>query len=245
MHNAYFYGFLKTTAKLYDIVGDTEKAQSFTELASQMGNQLIEESYDFDTGLFRDASQSTHVSLHANVIQLFYNLVPPKGFAPIKDFIMQKGLACGVYVAFFLLQGLYNAGYTKEAFALLNGKEKNSWQSMLACGATTSLEVWSPELKWNTSFCHPWSSSPIHFYISEIMGLRFDNTNTQPLLTVQPHIPDTLEHATLQLPLPVGNVVAQFKKEKGVIIYEIFAPKGVNVCCKGENIQFILKSDNN
>lgn len=242
LHNLYFYGFLKTAEKLNRIVENEARADEWKALYQVMEESLIKECYDATTGLFRDAPQSKHISLHANVLPLFFEMQLPKGYAPIKDFIMQKRLSCGVYFAFFLLQGLFNAGYPNEAIELLNSKDENSWFSMLESGATACLEVWKPNQKWNTSFCHPWASSPIYFYACKVMGVTY-NASPIPKIKIQPHIPCHLENIQFQIPLPCGIISARFTKENEETIYTLTAPKTVKVEWKGENIRFVLKQE--
>jgi hypothetical protein len=245
MHNTYFYGFLKTSAKLYNVVGNFDRAQELTKLYQTIERQLIAENYDTKLGLFRDATNSEHISLHANVLSLFYKLPLPNGYEPIKNLIAEKKLACGAYLlAFLLLQGLYQTGYDELAFDLLNNKAKNSWWTMLQQGATACAEVWHPDQKYNISWCHPGSSSPIYFYVNQIMGVRIDGTGETFNVHIQPHLPDALEFIHLDLPLPQGMLSLRYRKENGKAIYEITPPKGVQITWQGENIQFILKEEN-
>lgn len=241
LHNVYFYGFLTTTGKLYRIIGNEKRAKYFDSIAQELKQRLIEENYDFSLGLFKDATNSEHMSLHANVLPLFYNFSLPNGYEPMKNLIMEKKLACGSYLlAFLLLQGLYQTGYDELAFTLLNNKEKNSWYTMLQHGATACAEVWHPDQKGNISWCHPGSSSPIYFYTCEIMGVKIGQIGLKSL-KITPHIPKSLSFIELDLPLPSGKFSARFHRENGKAIYEYSAPNDIKVSVEGENIEFIKK----
>ena len=81
-------------------------------------------------------------------------------------------MKCGVYFAFFMLKGLFNYGETDFAWELMTCNDIHSWQTMLNDGATTCMEAWGVEQKWNTSLCHPWASAPVYMAAAEIFGLK-------------------------------------------------------------------------
>lgn len=226
--NMFFYGLLKSAARLYRIIGDEERAAHFEKLYTKMGQGIISLLYDPTDGLFFDATESEHKSLHANAMQLFFGLEVPGGYNKIRDLLMQKGLNCGVYFAFFVIEGLYKAGYYEDAYRLLMNESEHSWVNMLREGATTCMEVWGADQKWNCSWCHPWSSSPIYFVTSRVMGIDLDGLG-EGKLRICPHIDQGLEYATLSLPLPCGRVTAKFVRCDGKIEYFIDAPSSLEV----------------
>ena len=85
------------------------------------------------------------------------------------DFIMKKGLNCGVYTAYFVLKALCRAGRYEDALSLIVSKDENSWYNMLKEGATTCFEAWGKDKKWNTSLCHPWATAPISVLAEDIL----------------------------------------------------------------------------
>jgi len=238
--NMFFYGFLKTTARLYMVVGDKKRAKELENLYTGMGESLIKYTYDAERGLFRDTADSDHYSLHANALQLFFGLIPPRGYAPIADFIMQRRLNCGVYFAYFVIKGLYNIGECDKAYDLLTGEDEHSWVNMVRSGATSSMEVWGPDQKHNTSWCHPWSSSPIYFYTAELMGIK-PIAPCMKKIRFAPRISEKLDFMSLSLPTPMGILSASFKRSERGIDYTVKLPKGIEAEFIGEGINFIRK----
>jgi hypothetical protein len=112
-----------------------------------------------ETGLFTDSATSSHSALHSNVISCFYGLQPKNH--RIIPFIREKGLCCGVYVAYFLLFALLKMGEKELAYELITNRTEHSWYQMIQEGATTAFEAWGKDQKWNTSLCHSWASAPI------------------------------------------------------------------------------------
>lgn len=188
---------------------------------------------DEKTGLFRDTPDSNHTGLHSNVLQLFFGLLPPKGYAPLVNLIKEKRLSCGVYFAYFVLKGLYLIGESDLAFELLSSQDNNSWYNMLMCGATTCMEVWDPSQKGNMSWCHPWSSSPLHFIINEIMGIKPAKPGWAGVLCA-PKIPDNLRSIRISFPINNCRITAAFVRGETGIHYSLCVPDGVEVTFEDE-----------
>lgn len=236
--NMFFYGMLKTAARLYRIVGNEVRVGQLEEIYQRMGKSMISVLYNGESGLFVDAEGSEHSSIHANALQLFFGLEPPRGYAPIKDMIVQKGLNCGVYFAYFVIEGLYRAGYSREAYSLLTGDGEHSWKNMVNSGATTCMEAWGPDQKWNTSWCHPWSSSPIYFFTSRVMGIRLEGVGEKKLY-ITPYLEGAPDKIKLELPLPEGRVLASYEYCNGKRTYSVKAPDAYEIIFKGEDVDFI------
>lgn len=112
---------------------------------------------------------------------------------------------------------------------------------MVKSGATTCMEVWGPDDKHNTSWCHPWSSSPIYFYTAEIMGIK----PTAPFMKkikIAPKISDKLDFMELRIPTPDGFIDAAFKPTENGIDYRVKLPVGVEATFEGKGINFIKVS---
>jgi len=140
------------------------------------------------------------------------------------DFLREKRLSCGVYFSVFVLKLLYDAGESELAYDLITSKDLHSWNSMLEAGATTCMEAWAPDLKWNTSLCHPWSSTPIHMIAHELMGLR-PHTPGWKEIRFGPSPPSGLESASITFTIPHGKVAAEFRQTEEAITYRLNVPE--------------------
>ncbi len=136
-----------------------------------MSKAYINAFYDKEKKLFKDTIKSSHCSLHANVIPLFYGINPEESNSSILKLITKKRLNCGVYIAYFLLKGLCRLNEYDLVFDLITSNDLFSWSTMVKEGASTCFEVWSKEYKSNTSLCHPWASSPIIILFEDILGI--------------------------------------------------------------------------
>lgn len=168
--NAYYYGALLYLEKIESALEmDTACRRRERE---QVRQAFWKAFYDEEKKLFRDAEGTRHCALHSNGIPLFFGLEKEECRKSIVELIREKGLNCGVYIAYFILKGLCNIGEHQLMYDLMTGEGEHSWCNMLREGATTCFEAWGKEQKWNTSLCHPWGSCPILLILEDIVGLR-------------------------------------------------------------------------
>lgn len=159
--------------------------------------------YDPQKKLCMDSIGSTHTSLHANALALYYDLLPAEATENVVQLIQSKGLCCGVYMAYFVLKALARVNAHGVLYDLM--MDDMAWKNMLHEGATTCFEAWGKDQKWNTSLCHPWASAPIILIVEDIAGL----SPAQPGWTdiaFDPHIPSLLDDFHLQLQLPTYQI---------------------------------------
>ena len=127
--------------------------------------------FSAETGLFCDDEQKSHSALHSNVLPLFFGIGAAENEDHIADFILQKGLSCGVHFSYFVLKSLGKIGRISDELSLILNESEHSWVNMLSEGADTCFEAWGKEQKWNTSLCHPWACAPIPALIEDILGI--------------------------------------------------------------------------
>lgn len=125
--------------------------------------------WDPAAGLYRDSEHTAHRALHSSVPPAFFGFCPPQGRQSIGDFIMEKGLCCGVYMSYFVLKALCRLGRPADAYRLIVNDGEHSWLNMVREGATTCFEAWGKDQKANTSLCHPWAAAPIALLAEDIL----------------------------------------------------------------------------
>ena len=155
---------MKQTEEICEILGIVREKKSRI-LCEAFHNAF----FNPKTGLYTDSPQTEHSSLHSNAIVAFYGICCPEEEKKIGDWIVQKGLCCGVYMAYFVLKALCRMGRYEDAYQLIVSTGEHSWYNMVKEGATTCFEAWGKEQKWNTSLCHPWASGPIPVLVEDIL----------------------------------------------------------------------------
>ena len=143
-------------------------------------------------------------------------------------------------MAYFICKAFAKLGAYEEELALIVNESEHSWVNMLREGASTCMEAWGKDQKWNTSWCHPWSSSPIYFYTSRIMGISTDRLS-EGVIVISPNIPDDIKKIDISIPLPSGTLTAQYKATDGTKEYTVSLPGELEIIFVSQDIKFIRK----
>ena len=98
--------------------------------------------------------------MHASVFAVAMGVAGPEQLGPATQYIADRGMACCVFCANFLIDALYDGGRADDAVRLLTGTGQRSWLHMIEQGAGSPMEAWDPALKCNTTYSHPWAGSP-------------------------------------------------------------------------------------
>ncbi len=236
--NAFYYGALRAAAALCRELG--RDGAAYDARADRVAQGFAAHLVDSDTGCYVDAPGSSHSSLHANAIPLAFGLHAGADRAAMLDLIRNKRLSCGVYIAAYVIEACFRNGEPDLAYDLITSKDERSWHEMLRHGATTCMEAWGPDQKWNTSWCHPWSSSPIYLIAEYVMGLGPARPGWHAVRVAPAKIAN-LPQITLTAPHPRGRITARHVPGKGYCITlppgvpaEVHAPEGVPIMIKHE-----------
>ena len=101
--------------------------------------------FDASTGLYCDDEQKNHSALHSNALPLLFSIAKPEENDKIVEFLLQKGLGCGVHFSYFVLKALAKAGRKDAELSLILNESEHSWVNMLREGASTCFEAWGKE----------------------------------------------------------------------------------------------------
>lgn len=177
----------------------------------------------FDGEKYTDGQHTPHTSLHANLFTLSFGLVPINRLQSTVDFIKTKRMKCGVYPAYFLLDGLYSSGQAEYAYSLLTGKGICSWLHMLDdLKCTLTAESWDPSFKPNMTFSHPWATGPLPIIRRRIMGITAYTPGSR-IVHIQPH-PGPLTYAKIRIPIPAGNIETEFNITHNEMMMHVSLP---------------------
>lgn len=224
MLNALYQGCLQDVAYLMQVAGKESEAARLEAQAMQHKAAFVQVLRDAQTGLFVDAEGSAHSALHANALALLFGLAPEDGREKIVELIRKKRLSCGVFFSYFVLSALIQNGQADLACELMLSDEEHSWQTMLNAGATSCLEAWGPDQKWNTSFCHPWAAAPIPIAAHGFMGLLPGKPGYQELCFA-PQTPKQLKSLAIRMNTPRGEITASHQRaSEHQITYRVKTP---------------------
>ncbi len=222
--NAFHLRSLSLMAELADALEKKADAAEYRarERSSRAAFQRV--LFDPASGLYRDGEGTDHASLHANLFPLAFKLVPEAHAAGVAAWLARRGMACSVYAAQYLLEGLFARGAGAEALALVTGPTDRSWRHMLESGTTITWEAWDQKYKPNQDWNHAWGAAPANLLPRFVLG-------AQPLAPgwrrarIRP-IPGTLTHAQGTVPTPRGPLQVAWASEGGFTL-TLTLPPGV------------------
>lgn len=222
---------LDLMARMAGALGKTDDAAKFRGMHEASVAAMRAKLMDPARGIYIDGlddqsgKPSNHASLHANMIPLALGLVAPEHVRTVADFVESRGMACSVYGAQFLLDGLYDAGRDRAALALMNARHDRSWYHMIdPVGSTMTLEAWDMKYKPNLDWNHAWGAVPANVIPRKLMGIEplepgFKRFRLRPQ-------PGTLAHAAIRTPTPRGPVEVRFTRPEGRWRVEFSVPAG-------------------
>ena len=200
--NAFYYGLKRDADRLRALLGLPLRGEA------EAVRRAYLQAFRREDGLFRDAPGSAHAALHSVVLPLYYGITAPEDVPAAVRLIRERGLCCGVYMAYFVLKALARCGEYDLMNDLLLSGDEHSWANMLKEGATTCWEAWGKDQKWNTSLCHPWASAPIIALIEDAAGI----TPAEPgfaQIAHTPHAPERWGDIELTFGTVRGKVTAR------------------------------------
>jgi hypothetical protein len=165
--------------------------------------------FNSTNGLYRDGEGTDHASLHANLFPLAFGLVPAQDRAHVAQWLGERGMACSVYAAQYLLEGLFKNDEAAKALGLITAPNDRSWRHMVESGTTITWEAWDQRYKPNQDWNHAWGAAPANLLPRFVLGV-------QPLApgwiraTIRPN-PGQLKNCEGKVPTPLGPVLVQWE----------------------------------
>lgn len=170
--NAFHCHTLVLMARIATALGKRDDAREFTAAHEQAAASFQRVFFDATAGCYRDGEGSTHHAQHASLFPLAFGLVPDDCRDRVLDFVKSRGMACSVYAAQYLLEGLFLAGAADHAIGLMTSTDKRSWHNMLRQGATITWEAWDNSCKPNQDWNHAWGAAPANIIPRFVLGVR-------------------------------------------------------------------------
>ncbi len=161
--NAYRYATLRT---LYELTGRQTFADQAAALRALLRRTMLK------NGLFVDNPASDHTALHTAVFALRTGLADGEEIAAHQAILREKGMACSVFAAQFLLESCFIGGLDDLGVKLITADDRHSWFNMMRSGSTVTMEAWDELDKPFQDWSHPWGSAPANIIPRYIVGVR-------------------------------------------------------------------------
>jgi hypothetical protein len=220
--NAFYYRNLLLMEKIARALHRETDANRYAVKSAQVFRSFQQVFCDEKNGLVKDGDGTNHSSLHANMFALAFGLVQNSDVSKVAKYIQSRKMACSVYGAQFLLDGLYDAGQDKYALQLLTATSLRSWYNMIRVGATITLEAWDKLYKPNLDMNHAWGSAPANLIVRKLMGVE-PLTPGCERIRIKPQ-PGDLSFAQLTTSTIKGKLHVSFNKTAEAVSFDVIIP---------------------
>jgi alpha-L-rhamnosidase len=210
--NAFHIHTLGLMAELAAALGKDAEAADYRVKAARARAAFQRLLFMPESGRYRDGEGTEHTSLHASLFPLAFGLVPDEDRAAVARWLAGRGMACSVYAAQYLLEGLFRAEMGREALELMLGSNDRSWKHMVESGATITWEAWDHKYKPNQDWNHAWGAAPANLLPRFVLGVEVIQPGWKRAV-VRPH-PVGLASAEGKIPTPLGPVLVEWRNDE-------------------------------
>jgi alpha-L-rhamnosidase len=207
--NAFHIHTLGLMAELAAALGKDAEAADYRAKAARARVAFQNLLFMPESGRYRDGEGTDHTSLHASLFPLAFGLVPDEHRATVARWLAGRGMACSVYAAQYLLEGLFRAEMGREALDLMLAPNDRSWKHMVESGTTITWEAWDQKYKPNQDWNHAWGAAPANLLPRFVLGVEVLEPGWKRAV-VRPH-PGGLDSAEGKIPTPRGPVLVSWK----------------------------------
>ncbi len=211
--NAFHLRSLSMMADLAEAVKKETEAADYRERESRARGAFQKRLFDTTRGIYRDGEGTNHASQHANLFPLAFGLVPSEHRSKVASWVAGRGMACSVYAAQYLLEGLFASGEGDKALDLITAPNDRSWKHMLESGTTITWEAWDQKYKPNQDWNHAWGAAPANLLPRFVLGVETAAPGWSRAV-IRPH-PGKLKSAGGKIPTPRGPVLVSWKNDGG------------------------------
>jgi hypothetical protein len=207
--NCFFYKNMQIMAEFAGLLNKTDDQAEFQLMAAKVKKSINEKLFDSTKGIYLDGEGSSHSALHANMMPLAFGIVPEIHVKTVVDFVKSRKMACSVYGAQYLLEGLYEAGEGQYALDLMRATDDRSWWNMIKVGSTIAMEAWDMKYKPNSDWNHAWGAAPGNIIPRHLWGIT-PKTPAFELIRIKPQLGD-LKSSRITVPTIKGGIKASYK----------------------------------
>lgn len=207
--NAFHLRALHCMAELAGALERDADVEDYTARETRTRAAFHEKLFDAARGVYRDGEGTDHASLHASLFPLSFGLVPVEQRAALVGHLAKRGMACSVYAAQYLLEGLFNNEAGSQALALVTAPNNRSWKHMLESGTTITWEAWDQCYKPNQDWNHAWGAAPANLLPRFVLGAQALAPGWTRAL-IRPN-PANLTFAEGKIPTPRGPIFVRWE----------------------------------
>lgn len=210
--NAFHIRSLQMMAEMASAVGKGNEAVKYSAMAAKAHASFQKILFNAQAGAYRDGEGTDHMSQHASLFPLAFGLVPSPHQESVVTHVGRRGMACSVYAAQYLMEGLFSNGGTDQALKLIQANNDRSWRHMVENGATVTWEAWDHKYKPNQDWNHAWGAAPANLFPRYVLGAEAGKPGWKQA-NIRPN-PGHLTDAKGRIPTPLGPVEVSWENKE-------------------------------
>ncbi|MCS6775324.1 MAG: glycoside hydrolase family 78 protein [Chloroherpetonaceae bacterium] len=218
---AYYYVDARIVAQAARLLGNTEDAQRYEQLAENIKKAFNERFYNNQTGLYANGSQT------ALACALYQGLTTPENRVVVLrhliDAIQKRNyhIDTGILGARYLLHALRDHGHAEIAYRIAAQKDLPSWGYWIEQGATTLWEQW----RGTDSRNHIMFGDILAWFTQTLAGIRPDPAAPGfARFLIKPHILGDLTAASATCDSVRGRILSDWKLQNGDFVLNVQVP---------------------
>ena len=224
MVNCFFYENMRIMAEIAGFLDKQADREYFEKMAAKVKESINQKLFNAEKGIYTDGEGSAHSSLHANMMALAFGIVAPDNIKTVTNFVKSRGMACSVYGAQYLLEGLYRYNEGQYALDLMRATTDRSWWNMIRVGSTITMEAWDMKYKPNSDWNHAWGAAPANIIPRCLWGIRPGAPGYGKAI-IHPQMAD-LKSSNIRVPTLFGQINAEYHVAKNKVkTFDIEIPK--------------------
>ena len=223
--NAFHIRSLTMMSEMAAALGKPEEASGYADMAARANQAFQQVLFDRAKGAYRDGEGTNHMSQHASLFPLAFGLVPAEYRQAVVDTVQKRGMACSVYAAQYLMEGLLSNDAATRALELITAPTDRSWKHMLESGTTITWEAWDQKYKPNQDWNHAWGAAPANLLPRFVLGAE-PLTAGWKQARIRPQT-GNLSFAKGKIPTPAGPIILHWENGSSFQL-KLTLPDGVS-----------------
>jgi hypothetical protein len=202
--NAFHIRSLGMMSEMAAALGKDTEAANYSAMAATAHASFQLLLFDRTRRAYRDGVGTDHSSQHASLFPLAFGLVPAEYVPAVVDAVQRRGMACSVYAAQYLMDGLFAHEAGTRALELITARTDRSWRHMVESGTTITWEAWDQKYKPNQDWNHAWGAAPANLLPRYVLGAEAGSPGWKQA-RIRPNT-GTLSFAKGKIPTPLGPI---------------------------------------
>lgn len=221
--NALYYEAITLSAKIYEILGEAEKANEYSEKSKKLKEAFNRNFYDPEKKMYFDGrnipnevnpcmpenSKKRYYTIYSNTLAVLFDLCGPSESSEIMDKIVgnEEMLIAQPYFLHFVIEAVYKVGlFEKYGLKLIR-----KWKKLVEECEKGLKEVLYDFKGYEIDYSHGWGATPAYQLPSKIAGIEILEPGFRKI-RLNPNLYG-LDYANIKIPTPYGTIACEIKQD--------------------------------